>query len=105
MRVVLLTIACAVGLAAQTPTGLLDQKLYHRIAYANEHFSAAGTDGWKTDRGQMYLKYGVPDRIEQGTQGAPAEKWHYRHIDGLGNNIFADFVDAHEDGEYRLTTR
>ena len=30
---------------------------YRRIAYSNEHF-AAGKPGWKSDRGEMYIKFG-----------------------------------------------
>src|SRR2546430_9505337 len=36
---------------------------YRRMAYANEHF-AARIPGCKTDRGQMYIKFGPPDEIE-----------------------------------------
>ena len=105
MSAFLLTLVCAVVAAAQPPKTVLDQELYRRIEFANEHFSTSTTIGWKTDRGQMFVKYRAPDRIEPDTTGAPAEQWWYRHIDGLGDNIFAEFADAHENGEYKLTTR
>src|SRR5712664_2622702 len=38
----------------------LKEEHYRRIAYANERF-ASGIPGWKTDRGQIYIKYGPPD--------------------------------------------
>src|SRR6266705_2248010 len=65
---------------------------YQRIAYANEHFPA-GIPGWKTDRGQMYIKFGPPDEIESHPSGGsyqrpmdegggqtstfPFEQWRY----------------------------
>src|SRR5262245_56994733 len=36
---------------------------YRRIARANEKFTTA-TDGWRTDRGKMYIRLGEPDNIE-----------------------------------------
>jgi GWxTD domain-containing protein len=91
---------------------------YRRIAYANEHF-ASGVPGWKTDRGHMYIVWGPPDEIEShptgGTYDRPAEegggststypweKWRYRHLDEIGENIELEFVDPSGSGEYHLT--
>ena len=35
---------------------------YERIRFANSHFSALGTSGWKTDRGRIYIVFGPPDQ-------------------------------------------
>jgi GWxTD domain-containing protein len=88
---------------------------YRRLAYANEQF-AASVPGWKTDRGRIYIIYGPPDERE----GHPAntnpdlppdasltrryhnEVWRYNHIRGLGHNVFFDFVDQCNCGEYHL---
>src|SRR5579862_4877556 len=37
-----------------SPDNAFKEEHYRRIAYANEHFSA-GTEGWRTDRGRMYI--------------------------------------------------
>jgi GWxTD domain-containing protein len=90
---------------------------YRRIAYANEHF-ASGIPGWKTDRGRIYIMYGKPDEIESHPTGGaydrpfnegggttttyPFEKWWYRHIDGVGDDIEIEFVDKSMSGEYRM---
>src|SRR6059036_2023779 len=37
-----------------TPQNEFKEEHYRRIAYANERFSA-GTRGWKTDRGRIYI--------------------------------------------------
>ncbi len=92
---------------------------YRRIAYANEHF-AAGLPGWKSDRGRIYIVWGPPDSIDEHPTGGnyerpadegggetstfPFEDWHYRYLEGIGENIDLEFVDTTMSGEYRFTT-
>src|SRR2546430_6503897 len=79
---------------------------YRRIAYANERF-ASGIPGWKTDRGQIYIKYGPPDEIEFHAGGSyqrpieegggatsvyPFETWRYRYLEDVGTNVLIEFV-------------
>ena len=91
---------------------------YRRIAYANEHY-ASGIPGWKADRGRIYITFGPPDEIESHPSGGsyerpieegggetstyPFEKWRYRYIDGIGNDVNIEFVDPTMSGEYRMT--
>jgi GWxTD domain-containing protein len=91
---------------------------YRRIAYANEHY-ASGIPGWKTDRGRLYIMWGPPDEIEShptgGTYDRPMqegggststyswEKWRYRHLEDVGENVEMEFVDESGSGEYHLT--
>ncbi len=91
---------------------------YRRIAYSNEHF-AAGSQGSLTDRGHIYIAWGPPDEIESHPSGGtynrdisegggttttyPFERWRYRHLEGVGDNIILEFVDACMCNEYRLT--
>lgn len=91
---------------------------YRRIAYANERF-ASGIQGWKADRGRIYITFGPPDEIESHPSGGsyerpseegggststfPFEKWRYRWIEGIGTDINIEFVDKTMTGEYRLT--
>ena len=90
---------------------------YRRIAYANQNF-ASGIPGWRTDRGRIYIMYGKPDELESHPTGGaynrpynegggttstyPFEKWWYRHIDGVGDDIEIEFVDKSMSGEYRM---
>jgi GWxTD domain-containing protein len=83
---------------------------YRRIAYANEHF-ASSMPGWKTGRGRIYIMWGKPDEIESHPTGGaygttetfPFEKWSFRHIDGVGDNIELEFVDRPRGiSEYRI---
>jgi GWxTD domain-containing protein len=90
---------------------------YRRIAYANEHF-ASGIPGWRTDRGRIYIMFGKPDELESHPTGGqynrpynegggststyPFEKWWYRHIEGVGDDIEIEFVDKSLSNEYRM---
>lgn len=91
---------------------------YRRIAYANERF-ASGVAGWRTDRGRIYIIWGPPDEVESYPSGGgyqrpweegggstsvfPFEKWRYRYLEGLGNEVILEFVDRSGANEYRLT--
>jgi GWxTD domain-containing protein len=91
---------------------------YRRIAYANERY-ASGIPGWKADRGKIYIMYGPPDEVESHPSGGsyerpmeegggqtstyPFEKWRYRYLEGIGNDINIEFVDTTMTGEYRMT--
>jgi GWxTD domain-containing protein len=100
------------------PDNTYRDEVYARIAYANEHF-AAGKPGWMTDRGHIYIAYGKPDDIEAHPSGGsyqrpieegggetatfPFEVWHYRYIEGIGDNIDLEFVDNCQCGDYHYT--
>jgi GWxTD domain-containing protein len=91
---------------------------YRRIEYANDHY-AAGVPGWKTDRGRIYIVYGPPDEVESHPSGGqyerpidegggetstyPFEKWRYRHIDNIGEQVEIEFVDDCMCGAYEMT--
>src|ERR1700678_2392504 len=91
---------------------------YARIEFANEHY-AAGKPGWMTDRGHIYIAYGKPDSIDSHPSGGnyerpieegggntstfPFEIWHYRYLEGIGENIDLEFVDTCMCGDYHMT--
>jgi len=101
-----------------SPENEFREEHYRRIAYANEHF-AAGKPGWKTDRGHIYISFGKPDSIESHPSGGsyqrpmeegggetstfPFETWHYRYLEGVGENIDLEFVDTCQCGDYHFT--
>src|SRR5262244_1046360 len=100
------------------PDNDFKEEHYRRIAYANEHF-ASGIPGWKTDRGRIYIIWGAPDEIESHPTGGtydrpteegggstttyPWERWRYRYLEGIQENVELEFVDPSGTGEYRLT--
>jgi len=101
-----------------SPENEFREQHYQRIAYANEHF-AAGKPGWRTDRGHIYISFGKPDSIDSHPSGGnyerpmeegggststfPFEVWHYRYLEGIGDNIDVEFVDTCMCGDYHMT--
>lgn len=47
---------------------------YNRVAYANIYFNSF-KEGWRTDRGMIYIIYGPPDKVYKTDDG---ERWGYR---------------------------
>jgi GWxTD domain-containing protein len=90
---------------------------YRRIQYANEHY-AAGIPGWRTDRGRIYIVWGAPDEIESHPSGGqyqreysegggststvPFERWRYRYLESIGNDINIEFVDTCMCNDYHI---
>ncbi|MCX6614135.1 MAG: GWxTD domain-containing protein, partial [Acidobacteria bacterium] len=70
---------------------------YRRIGYANQKF-ATKIEGWKTDRGRVYITYGPPDEIEMHPGRA---SWLYKRIDGVGERVIIEFKVS--NGEYTWT--
>lgn len=113
----------------RTPENEFKTEHYRRIAYANDKF-AAGMPGWRTDRGEIYIKFGPPAQVdvyptgtvlrdyrggsiqgalgERGTTQAreirtyPFEVWRYRYLEGIGTDIEIEFVDKTGAGIYSL---
>jgi GWxTD domain-containing protein len=101
----------------ESPINTAKEDHYRRLAYADEHFSS-GIPGRKTDRGRIYIIWGQPDEIESHPMGGayerpleqgggessayPWEKWRYRHLEGIGENIEIEFVDPSGSGEYHI---
>jgi GWxTD domain-containing protein len=91
---------------------------YRRIQYANEHY-AAGIPGWRTDRGRIYIVWGAPDEVESHPSGGsyqrdakegggqtstfPFERWRYRYLEGIGNEIIIEFVDSCQCNDYHIS--
>lgn len=87
-----------------TPENEMKEEHYRRIAYASERYGSSAVAGWKSDRGQMYIKHGPPDEIESHPSGVshnPFERWLYHFVEGKGKNYVATFIDIARNGEYR----
>ena len=73
-----------------------------RLDQADHEFSVGGKPGWKSDRGRVLLKYGVPEEIERFPSSIDKKDyqiWHYYRIEG---GIVFVFVDVDNFGEMRL---
>ena len=89
-----------------TPVNPVYDDAVRRFAYANEQFSthADKSNGWKTDRGRVYIMYGPPDsESEESVPGTsyPMIRWDYFKIEG---GVIFIFVNDEKAGaaDYRL---
>jgi len=72
----------------QTPDSEVNEVFeifYRRVDFANMHFTVNAMDkqGWQTDRGQIYCKYGPPSNIERHLDEInqpPHEIWYYENL-------------------------
>jgi GWxTD domain-containing protein len=56
------------------------EEFYSRVDYANQTFVEGSTPGWQTARGQVYIAFGKPSRIDPQTypgSAKPAQLWVY----------------------------
>ena len=77
------------------------EEYFRRIDYCNKNFSQY-MEGWKTDRGMVYIILGSPNNIDRHPfeyDSKPYEVWQYYEL----NRSFV-FVDETGFGDYRLTT-
>jgi|GEM_PF-948784 len=89
-----------------TETNELEQEYFRRIIVANQNFALRssrqnGMNGWKTDRGRIYIIYGQPTNIERSNTEPNVhsvyEIWYYGNL----NKKFI-FEDAYNSGNFRL---
>lgn len=76
-----------------TPQNEQKQEYFKRVAYANNQYKTGFREGWKTDRGRVYIVYGTPDDIERHANELdkkPYEVWSYNSIQGGVQFIFGD---------------
>jgi GWxTD domain-containing protein len=73
-----------------------------RVAVANQNFTVLGREGWRTDRGRIYLLYGDPDQIDRfpgETESKPYQIWRYF---GIERGVEFIFIDRWGDSNYHL---
>ncbi|MFH1313034.1 MAG: GWxTD domain-containing protein [Candidatus Eisenbacteria bacterium] len=83
-----------------TPKNEFYDEHMRRFRYANEHFFTSLTEGWRTDRGNIYIMYGQPDEITEYPMEIgrnPTEVWHY-----ISKGRRFVFVDETGFGDYVL---
>jgi len=75
-----------------------------RVEYANLNFKTTGKEGWKTDRGRVYIVYGQPDETERHPNEIdtkPYEIWYYHSLQGgvefvfIDKSSFSDYILVH----------
>ena len=76
------------------------EEYYYRVAFANERYGRMRDQGWSTDRGEVFIRFGEPDFVESHPfeyDSRPYEVWYYNRV---GRRFI--FVDDTGGGDYRL---
>jgi GWxTD domain-containing protein len=84
----------------ETEKNELMDEYYLRVNTANQAFATLSQDGWQTDRGRIFIKFGEPDDIERHPfeiDSQPYEIWRY-----YSNRKVFLFVDRTSFGDYYL---
>jgi GWxTD domain-containing protein len=87
-----------------SPINEFRQEFFGRLQYSKERYSSQYREGWKTDRGRVLLKYGMPSHIDPhhyDRDAAAHEIWEYTNIPGEGRAIFV-FADVAGFDEFEL---
>lgn len=82
----------------------LRHEYYARVAYANDLYAFSTLDGWESDRGRIYVKYGEPNQIDRqpnSREYRPYIVWFYHNLDGGARFLF---IDESGFGDYRLVS-
>jgi GWxTD domain-containing protein len=69
------------------------EEYFKRVKYANDYFKGEFKEGWKTDRGRVYIVYGPPDLVDRHPfepDQRAYEIWTYDSIEG---GVEFDFID------------
>lgn len=85
-----------------TPENELVEEYYFRVDYANLNFSTVSAEGWRTDRGRIYILLGPPDRINRHYREfdtPPYELWIYNNL-----NRKYYFSDKNNTGDFKLVS-
>jgi GWxTD domain-containing protein len=85
-----------------TPENETKQEYAKRVEYSNQNFHTGMREGWRTDRGRVWIIYGQPDEIERHANEIdtrPYEIWYYHGIEG---GVLFAFVDKSGFSDYIL---
>lgn len=83
-----------------TPTNEWLDKYFARMAVANQRFRDEGVAGWRTDRGEVYIRLGEPDEVYDASPASEGRliRWGYTSY-----QLALYFVDETGFGRFRLT--
>jgi GWxTD domain-containing protein len=84
-----------------TEANELMEEYYRRVDYSNQNFGTF-MEGWRTDRGMVFILLGPPNEVERHpfeSGSRPYEIWTYDSV-----NRYFVFVDQTGLGDYRLAT-
>lgn len=84
-----------------TPENEARVEFYNRINYANAHFAVRFVPGWKTARGRIYARYGLPDDSLTSNMSGRGIRWLVWRMN-RGKDRWFIFGDRSNNGNYIL---
>ena len=91
----------------ETPKNEAKEEYRQRIKLVDARYKTFSREGYKTDRGRVYLIYGEPDEIDlhpNDYDKKPHEIWYYHSIEGGVMFVFGD-VTGYSDYELLHSTK
>jgi GWxTD domain-containing protein len=92
-----------------SPTNEFRDEYYRRLAYANDQFGSPGRhDGWRTDRGMVYITLGPPPQLTPYRASqylTPLEIWFYQSPSpnhALPPHFYVVFYQRSLNEDYKL---
>ncbi|MBS1519260.1 MAG: GWxTD domain-containing protein [Bacteroidetes bacterium] len=79
--------------ATGKPYTKIKSDYFTRVKEADKNYKESFKDGWKSDRGRIYIVYGKPDDIERYPFQAATksyEIWKYNSVEGGGECVFVE---------------
>ncbi len=76
------------------------EEYYFRVSFANRNYGRFEDNGWNTDRGEVFIRFGEPDFVERhpfSYGDKPYQVWYYNRI---GRRFI--FIDDTGFGDYEL---
>ena len=76
------------------------EEYYFRVSFANRNYGRFTNNGWNTDRGEVFIRFGEPDFVERhpfSYGDKPYQIWYYNRI---GRRFI--FVDETGFGDFEL---
>ncbi len=76
------------------------EEYYFRVSFANRNYGRFEDNGWNTDRGEVFIRFGEPDFVERhpfSYGDKPYQVWYYNRI---GRRFI--FVDDTGFGDFEL---
>lgn len=83
-----------------TPLNELQYEFYSRVQKAIMDYSSRFKEGWRTSRGEAFIVYGEPSKVEKHhhvIDKNPFEIWYYNDL-----NKKLIFIDTNNSGDFKL---
>ena len=85
-----------------TPENEFKDDYVLRLLKAKVNFTVGSTEGWKTDRGRILLKYGIPDFMDRNEGLSDRNAYEVWNYETLQSGALFVFIEIRSDGIYQL---